>query len=162
MLLLPRWLWLNHIPDGLSLSLDDRRRLRKRMRAMGPETQAAYGVGRRMMWHMVGGISVAVVVFFVWIVLLLSLKLTPGRFALANTAGILGFNLLIWISLAYGINRGMRPLVWRGLNDIGFRVCMGCGYVLEHLPADEPRCPECGDALQPPMAPAVSIDQSSA
>lgn len=150
MLRLPRWLWLNHVPEGLDLTPEQKVALRARMRAMGPDAQGRLGVARRMMWHMVGGIGAASVAFFVYVVWLVRAHLPPGSFILANTGGVIGFNILIWIAIAYGINRGMRPLVWRALNDIGLGVCMGCGYVLDYLPASETRCPECGAATSPP------------
>jgi hypothetical protein len=152
MLLLPRWIWLNHIPEGLDLASPQRQALRKRLREMGPEVQRQDGVARRMTWHMLGAIGIAVLLLMAWIALLVGAKLSPARFAIANTAGIIVFNIMVWIAIAYGINRGMRPLVWRALNDIGFRVCMSCGYVLHYLPPDKPNCPECGAALHPPTS----------
>jgi uncharacterized paraquat-inducible protein A len=67
--------------------------------------------------------------------------------------GTLLFQGMVWVVIAWSINRAIAPLVWRALNQTCFRVCEQCGYILDHLPLNEPRCPECGATLHPPLQP---------
>lgn len=138
------------MPEGLDLTPDQRIALRTRMSQMGPAMQRRLGVGRRMARRMLPGIVALTAVFVLWIFWLIGAKLPTTRFLIVNVAGILTFQALMWVVIAYSINRGMAPLVWQSLNDIGVGVCMGCGYILEYLPADLEKCPECGEALHPP------------
>jgi hypothetical protein len=151
MLLLPRWLWLNHIPAGLELSPEQQAEVRQRVRSMGPAEQRRHGLGRKMLVRMAPGIALLSILFVVWIFWLVGAKLSPGRFVLVNVTGVLLFQAAMWFIIAWSINRAMAPLVWRALNQLGVRVCEACGYILEGLPRNQPNCPECGATLHPPM-----------
>ena len=50
---LPRWIWLNHVPEGLDLTPDQRLALRTRMSQLGPVMHRHLGVGKRMARSMV-------------------------------------------------------------------------------------------------------------
>ena len=153
MLHLPRWLWLNHIPAGLNLTAEQQAEVRTGMRGMRGGKIRGPGVGRAVLLRLVPAIAALIVAFVVWILWLVKVRLPPARFAIANTLGILLFQGMTWIIIAWSINRAMAPLVWRALNQIGIRVCEGCGYILEGLPRSESNCPECGVALLPPTQP---------
>ena len=158
---LPRWLWLNHVPAGLDLTPEQYVELKRRMRAMGQAQQRGMGLGRRVVLRLAPATAALSLIFAWWIIWLAQAKLPPARFALLNVVSVLLFQVVIWVIVAWSINRAMAPMVWRGLNEIGFRVCTTCGYILDYLPMNEPKCPECGTALHPPSARApMPVDSS--
>jgi len=155
MLRLPRWLWLNHVPAGLDLSPQQQADLRRQVRAMRGGKVRAPGIGKTVLLRLVPATAALSLLFVAWVLWLVGARLPGVGFAIAHVLGIILFLALTWVIIAWSINRAMAPLVWRALNDIGLRVCIECGYILEHLPPDQPNCPECGAGLHPP----VKIDE---
>jgi hypothetical protein len=154
--MLPRWLWLNHVPAGLELTPVQYSEMRRRVRGMGPVQHRSARVGSRVGLRLAPAVAGLVITFIVWLLWLIYVRPQGVRYVFALVGGILLFQGLLWVAIAWSINRAIAPLVWRALNDIGFRVCIECGYILDYLPLDAPRCPECGQALHPPTDSAMA------
>ena len=147
---IPRWLWLNHVPTGLTLTAEQRAKLRRRVRGKRGGKLRWPGVGRTILLRLVPATVALCTLFTIWLLWLVKVRLPPARFAITNILGILLFQAMTWVIIAWSINRAMAPIVWRALNQMGFRVCEGCGYIIDYLPLDTSKCPECGKALHPP------------
>ena len=150
----PRWLWLNHVPAGLNLTAEQYAQVSRHVRTMGPGQRRLAPLSRRMLVRLVPATIVLSLLFTMWLLWLIRAR--PGGagwMVSLNILGILAFQALIWIAIAWSINRAIAPLVWRALNQIGVRVCEGCGYVLEYHPSDAATCPECGQAMAAMAAP---------
>ena len=154
----PRWLWFNHIPAGLDLTPQQKAEVAQRVRAMGPDQRRFTPMSRRILLRIVPGTAILSLLFTIWITWFASAARQMGTPAMvtANVLGIILFQLLMWAVIAWSINRAIAPLVWRALNQVGIRVCEGCGYVLEYHPEDANTCPECGAARVDPSSPAAS------
>ncbi|QOJ17266.1 MAG: hypothetical protein HRU76_06620 [Phycisphaeraceae bacterium] len=158
---MPRWMWFNHVPEGIDLSPDQVARVKRLVRDMGPGRKRYSNMSRRMVVRLVPGM-LAITGLFLWWMLWFVGSIPPGGTAAALlVAGILGYNLLLWVVIAWSINRAVAPLVWRALNRIGIRVCEGCGYILQNLPEATPRCPECGEGWEPPPGPDAPLTMQS-
>ena len=154
----PRWLWLNHVPAGLSLTPEQYADVKRRVRALGSSQRRFTPMSRRMLVRLIPSTLLLSMAFVVWILWLVRTR--PGGtgwMIFANVTGSLMFQGLIWAAIAWSINRAIAPLVWQALNQSGFRVCEGCGYIVENLPRDQGRCPECGHTLHPPVAPEAQL-----
>ncbi len=150
----PRWLWFNHVPAGLDLTPQQYAEVRKRVREMGTGQRRFTPLSRRILIRLLPTTALLALAFTVWINWLVRTRPGGGAWMIVfNVMGILIFQALLWTVIAWSVNRAIAPLVWRALNQSGFRVCEECGYILDYLPLNEPRCPECGGALHPPIAP---------
>lgn len=148
--MLPHWLWLDHVPEGLALSSEQRLALRKRVRAYRPEDIRRFRLAARIWKRLLPALALVIAAFLIWLFWHMGARLRLAPMLVSNIAGVLLFQVFIWIAIAWSINRAVSPLYWTALNDIGVRVCVQCGYILEHLPRDLVRCPECGIELRPP------------
>lgn len=162
--MLPRWLWFNHVPAGLDLTAEQRAEVSRRVREMGPGQRRFTPLSRRLLKNLLPGMFALLLLFAAWLVWLVrgAAGVRGPWIPLLNITGILVFNGLIWIVLAWSFNRAVAPLVWKALNQIGIRVCEECGYIVDYLPLDAQRCPECGEALRPPTDPDFPAGHSSA
>ncbi len=140
----PRWLWFNHVPSGMRLSPEEVIAVRDRVRAMGPQQRRFTATSRRMLASLLPWLGVIVMLFGFWLYWLIQYRPRGSLMMLLNVAGILAFNMSIWVLITWSINRAVQPLVWKALNQIGRSTCEGCGYILEYHPHDLSRCPECG------------------
>ena len=55
-----------------------------------------------------------------------------------------------WISLSAMRWRFSRRATYAALQEMGYNVCLRCGYWLRGLGDNEMRCPECGWQREPP------------
>jgi hypothetical protein len=149
---MPRWLWLNHLPEGLHLTPEQYADVKRRVKEMGPQQRRFTPVSRRILVRVAPATALLIVGFLLWLVWLVRVRPAGGFGIAASVAGPLVFQALLWIAIAWSINRAIAPLVWRALNQAGFRVCEQCGYLLENLPLEIIRCPECGTPQSPPTA----------
>ena len=146
----PRWLWFNHVPSDMRLTPEEVNAVRDRVRALGPGQRRFTETSRRVLKHLLPSMGAVIAAFFLWLYWLITYRPSGSTMILLNVGGILAFNISIWVTIAWSINRAVRPLVWKALNQIGRRTCEGCGYILEYLPSDLAKCPECGEAQRPP------------
>jgi hypothetical protein len=153
-IMFPRWLWLNHIPAGLDLTAEQRAAVSRLVRQMGSGQRRFTPMSRRMLVRLVPAMAILTLSFGAWLLWLIRARPGGGGgWTISfNLLGIMLFQALVWIVIAWSINRAIAPLVWRALNQAGFRVCEGCGYILDYLPLNAERCPECGAASLPPMS----------
>jgi hypothetical protein len=149
----PRWLWFNHVPAGLELSAEQCAELKRRVRQMGPEQRRFTPMSRRILVRLVPATTLLSLALACWMIWLIRAQPSTGWMIFANLMSMLAFQALLWLAIAWSINRAIAPLVWRALNQGGIRVCEGCGYILDHLPRDQGQCPECGSATHPPEGP---------
>ncbi|MHC5113208.1 MAG: hypothetical protein ACYTGP_02115 [Planctomycetota bacterium] len=56
--------------------------------------------------------------------------------------GVMGLGFATWIN--YGFRLVYRREIRTAMNQLGYRICPGCGYWLKGLPTADARCPECG------------------
>lgn len=151
----PRWLWLNHVPPGIVLTSAQKAEVSRRVREMGPGQRRFTALSWRMLVRLIPAMLGLLLAFAAWLVWLIRARPAGGMMISLNLAGILLFQVLVWVIIAWSINRAIGPLVWRALNQIGIRICEGCGYVLQYHPAEARNCPECGEALVPPTEPSI-------
>jgi hypothetical protein len=149
----PRWLWFNHVPAGLELTAEQYADVKRRVRAMGPEQRRFTPMSRRILARLLPTLAMLTAAFGVWLLWLIRARPSGAWMIVSNVMGILIFQALMWMAIAWSINRAIAPLVWRALNQAGFRVCEGCGYILDYLSHEQTRCPECGHAIHPPLTP---------
>lgn len=133
-----RWLLLGYVHTQLPISREERRAVEKRANAIA---------GRRK--------------FFVFKLATVSVILLGGFVGCGPIAAVWlwrqqGFHpifaLIVGVmTAAFGVV-AYSMLVWRwytlpmrqALNELGYNVCVRCGYWLRDLDPDTPSCPECG------------------
>jgi hypothetical protein len=146
-----QWLWLDHFPPGLDLTAEQRVAARQRARSHRRTQQNYRGAGRNGAIIMIVSASGLTAAFLLWIWLLLGFRGgPPWRAIAANVAGILVFQLLLWLSIAYALWRSHSPYIRRALCEMDIPVCIDCGYILRGIEAQ--RCPECGAAREEPAS----------
>lgn len=139
-----RWLWLNHVPLGLTLTTAERERvvrLAKQKRARGP-------LIRRRDWltrlRFVAVLLTLTLVFTLWILYLPRMGFNTAGVVVSNVGGILTFNALMWVCIAWFTHRTNAPYVRWAMWEIGKPVCVNCGYILTAAIDPMQPCPECG------------------
>lgn len=142
-----RWLWLDHFPAGMKLSDEERKAVRKlahRLRAQDPRYR---GTRRRAALLALATIGPLSIVFLLWMCWpLFAGKPFSSAWAniTSNAMAPIVFNALLWLCIAWTIDRTTTPFIRRALCDLGRPVCIECGYILEGLDRSITRCPECG------------------
>ncbi len=118
-----RWLWLNYVPDGISLTKEQRRFVTKR----------AEEVVLRKIILLVCGMVVGMSTVF-W--------LDSRHFAFHGGTRLL-LLFLVNVVCVYAIGWFFaRPAVFRAIREARVNVCPKCGYDLRGQSED--RCSECG------------------
>ncbi len=64
--------------------------------------------------------------------------------SMAHTIAVGVVALLAWPISAVVYGHLYAKPVRRAMRDRGYDICVGCGYLLNELPPDVDRCPECG------------------
>lgn len=139
-----RWLWLDHVPPGLTLTGEQRQRvveLARRKRHAQPTFRTLTFTAR--LWLLVA-IPTILILYIGWIALLPRIGFGLIGTIFANAGSILLFNGLLWWCIAWAVHRTNAPYVRWALWEMGKPVCVNCGYILTG--ADDPLqpCPECG------------------
>ncbi len=119
-----RWLWFDYVPEDISLTKAQRRRVNRR-------TWSA--VRRKWFIVLIGGLLCTL------LATLLFLYSTPRSLHYLSL-----FPLVLVIELGL-VTAGWvfaRPEVFRALREVGVKVCPKCGYDLRGQSGDS--CPECG------------------
>lgn len=129
-----RWLWLDHVPESIRLSREERRRLRALFRSEFPlpiKTQfVAFVVG--------SPIVIGWFALYIW--LARSFPIVFNCFT---------FWVGFWLSVTFVNHLFSRRHTYFGLTRIGYDVCIECGYWLRGLGDDVKHCPECGAKREP-------------
>jgi hypothetical protein len=140
-----RWLWFDYVDPDLPLTAEQRRTIRRRVRAMRRGFRAGFN-----RWDAAETLLIAagVVVFLMCWYLLFGIRGSLLRFLLVYIP-------VIWVWQALVMRYTRRPWSLRAVREAGYDVCLQCGYWLRGLGDDVRVCPECGAQREPmPAAPA--------
>ena len=143
-----RWLWLDHFPPGMELTVEQRVAAMKRAREHRKQEQNYRGTALQTMRVYVFMVVPLTVLFVLWVFALISWRLGVVWYVASLVTGILVFNGLIWLCLALSMYRTRGPYVRKALNDMNLPVCVDCGYILAGIGENE-QCPECGAKREP-------------
>ena len=126
-----RWLIFDYVPPGIKLTPQQRRDFRRKAKDEYLPTT----------WKTeLLGFLVSLPLIFGWITVLFfigfAIPLNGALFPLA-VAGI-------WVILTVLRWRFARRATFAALREIGYDVCLNCGYWLRGLGDEVERCPECG------------------
>lgn len=73
-----------------------------------------------------------------------------------------GFAVGVLALIGFLIRRQLARYAWRAVRELGLAdVCGRCGYSLVGRATDQPRCPECGEAITPFGASSIKSDDTS-
>lgn len=130
-----RWLWLNRIPTGFTLTKAERRAVRRLARVLRQE-RPEYRVSRAqrttrtlVFAGVLGGLFLSA-----------PLGSAPTEEFLK---GLIGVALLAGLFLLSRLHQA--PFTHRALCMLGHDTCIDCGYVLKGLGQNAEHCPECGE-----------------
>jgi len=152
-----RWLWLDHVPAGLTLTPEQRREARRLARSIKAENPAFAGARRKatitiLLWTVlwIAGV-IAYSLHHLWFPWKPKAALVS---ALSTVAAVLILNGSIWVIIAMSVNRAAAPFMRAALSLMGFATCVPCGYLLKGLAPGE-ACPECGTVPTPVPRPTI-------
>ncbi|UCD76602.1 MAG: hypothetical protein JSV91_06690 [Phycisphaerales bacterium] len=144
-----RWLILDYIPPELGLTSGQRKQARRRMYRLRHRVPVVNWV-----LYLFGPVAGIVGCHFIyrWLAAALVVMDLPEGWAKCSAAALalLGFTIGYALLLAALYVGPMR----RALREMGYEVCVRCGYWLRGLGDADDRCPECGSKRQamPPLA----------
>ena len=126
-----RWLIFDYVPPGIDLTPQQRRGFRRKVK----------DADVRISWKTeLLGFMISLPLILVWIIFLyliaIAIPLNGARFPLI-VAGI-------WVILTALRWRFARGATFAALREMGYDVCLSCGYWLRGLGDEVKRCPECG------------------
>lgn len=148
-----RWLLFDYVDPQLSLTREERRRVRRQawkarnVRVLGPAIPGRSSLltrltgGRPVRWvDVVSALIPPAVMLLVLLPTFLSARLPrwsifPMLFVQATVS---------WILMALLGRLSWKPRVNAALRELGYDVCRRCGYWLRGLSETVERCPECG------------------
>ncbi len=147
-----RWLLFDYVDPQLSLTREERRRVRRRAwkaqrRVVPPAIPGRSSLlrrltgGRAVGWvDLVSALIPAAVMLLVLLPTFLSARLP--RWSIFPTLFVQV--TVSWILMALLGRLSWKPRVNTALRDLGYNVCRRCGYWLRGLSDTVERCPECG------------------
>lgn len=131
-----RWLIYDSIPPELDLSREERRAVRKQVRA---EARKMQGPSVFLTW-LISFLVVASIVlgirFFLYFVVSKSYQV--------GLIYLFTFPFIVHLVLALLWRYRYEKCTFRVLHDRGHAICLHCGYLLLGRSEDQTRCPECG------------------
>jgi hypothetical protein len=157
-----RWLLLDYVDPQLELTRAERRRVRRRAWDLGLRSaRPAKPGGEQSFWddlsegrpwtHVLIGVLQLVLPYAILLgVVVAWIKLIGIRSPWAVLAMYAIFFALSWIMIAVLWRVTWQPRVVRALRDLGYEVCVRCGYCLRGLEETTMECPECGAARERP------------
>ena len=133
-----RWLILDYVDPQLNLTKAERRRIQHHavLLAKSEEMLSGHKILRPKQ-----RILPFVMIAFGWVPLVV-LGMRPRGLEVLLIFATLA--LVGWIFVAWMTSSTWRPFVLRALHDLGYPVCVKCGYLLRGLGDVMQRCPECG------------------
>jgi hypothetical protein len=150
-----RWLWRDYVDPQLSLTPRERKILRERV------IQLMFGGSNEQKKQMRGS-SIGTVIPLRWIALLeafapsvvmllmvLPILMFQNRLTWWFWASQVAYMAVIWIVMAFFGRYTRRPAVNIALRELGYDVCLRCGYWLRGLGQEIKHCPECGKEREP-------------
>jgi hypothetical protein len=131
-----RWLIGDYADPGYRLTREQRRKI-------SDLAQSRY-TAQRAFLHRTLFIALPPIILALWALKWAVSSLFPAP---RSDIMLIGLTLIVflvwpWSAWAYGAVYA-RPFR-RAMYDLGLRPCLACGYRLDGLPLDTPRCPECG------------------
>jgi hypothetical protein len=127
-----RWLWGNYIEPEWKLSRAEVRTVHRLVKQKHMRPAALYGMTAISLSVAYAMYSLARYVAFVYLQLWWSLAVTAACVLATVVISLWCFRMVY-----------TRP-VRRAMRDLGYDVCISCGYWLRGLDDATPRCPECG------------------
>jgi|GEM_PF-7058733 len=139
---------LDGLPRDMPLTLEQRRDLRRRVRAWRPPE----GLWRHAWIGLIPG-AIGFTAMAIWM---------PALWNLPRTLGVLTAGVVITgqtILTFWAMPRAFWKWRWRALAACGYPVCYRCAYPLNEVHA--PTCPECGHPLPQHAAPDSTLKNAS-
>lgn len=147
-----RWLLFDYVDPQLSLTREERRRVRRRAwkaqrRVVPPAIPGRSSLltrlagGRAVGWvDLVSALIPAAVMLLVLLPTFLAARLPPWSIFPTLFVQV----TVSWILMALLGRLSWKPRVNAALRELGYDVCRRCGYWLRGLSETVERCPECG------------------
>lgn len=137
-----RWLLFDHVPRELRLSAEQRRDLGSRI--------AVKGIPLSLRRQALGfGLSIPLVMLWFAITNRIADLTTSWFGSDADILHVIWLWMGIWVIIT-GVNHLFaRRRTYKALCDMGYDMCLKCGYWLRGLAEDVTNCPECGAKREP-------------
>jgi hypothetical protein len=139
-----RWLYFDYFPPEIKLTQNQK-------------LEFAYYMSRRkgLFWAATG---IFVVMLLSWHAIIFWLQVTY-RFTWPTWLGAplraLAGLTLAHLAIAVFLRKRRGRIARQALNELGYRVCVECGYWLRGLGKETALCPECGRIVPCPRTPAA-------
>jgi hypothetical protein len=131
-----RWLWFDYVPREIQLDASQR-------------TDLAHTMRWHHHWNWTQSLAFALVLAAIIAVNIWAMgpivRLIP---ALSSSVVSIILRILsavvAWVTVAWIRRSNAEPATAQALRELGFDMCIECGYWLRDLRADQSSCPECG------------------
>lgn len=130
------WLLFQYAPPDLKLSRAQKREARQRTWRLYRTTISSLAICL--------GTATLLGVVYGGVIMLIDAVYLGRLYPIVVVFGPLVVVALTWMAIAFAGRWIYGKAHYQALRDMGFDVCMRCGYWLRGLPATAPQCPECG------------------